>query len=525
MRSIILCGLVACGDNAYPTFDRMTDWTLVAPEHSVGAVVGEAIEVPIRISGPVPHPALELRLESLPEGVAADRVVAQPYDVVVEVRLTTADAAAHGEPVTAAVVASQGEQGEHELRTELRVFVRGRAGALDTTFASTGLRRVDFGWQGYSLPESPVVVAVRPDGELIVAATIAATLGLAVNATRLASDGGIAPGFGEPRSDPRIPSGTVFTSIVPPVAVLGVIARPDGSFVIGATRATGDGIVAISYTAAGQLDDSFGDHGFARFRIDVPGLRTGGAALRQDSRGRLVFAGYASSSFDDSDAWVVRFDPNGTLDATFGTAGYARFGMGGRRTTAHDLAIRDDDSVVVVGVAKDAGVAPRVAVASLTETGRLDGRGDLAFGVTVNDEIDPRIALDREGRPVVAAFTRVGCAMCYRLARLHGDNTPDPTFGVDGWSELGPSGVPRSVVVDDQGRIVVGGSKGGLVLARYATDGVLDRTFGVAGAVATELGGEDGEWVYSLGLVPDGRIAASGIGGVPTRAVVARYWH
>jgi uncharacterized delta-60 repeat protein len=104
---------------------------------------------------------------------------------------------------------------------------------------------------------------------------------------------------------------------------------------------------------------------------------------------------------------------------------------------------------------------------------------------------------------------------------LNPDGSRDTSFGGgDGVTYLdvnGNSDAARSVDVDMQGRIVVGGitdpasGPSDVLLARLLPDGTLDPTFGAGGIVVQDIRG-DFEGAYDIDVLPDGRILAAGSG-------------
>jgi uncharacterized delta-60 repeat protein len=84
------------------------------------------------------------------------------------------------------------------------------------------------------------------------------------------------------------------------------------------------------------------------------------------------------------------------------------------------------------------------------------------------------------------------------------------------------------VIAQASGKIVVGGNLGTrnnpFFVARFNTDGSLDRTFGTGGETVTPFSGND--TASSIGLDPAGRIVLAGYGGDATTGTlidVARY--
>ncbi|HEX5713828.1 MAG TPA: hypothetical protein VFX85_10985, partial [Solirubrobacterales bacterium] len=116
--------------------------------------------------------------------------------------------------------------------------------------------------------------------------------------------------------------------------VRGVAAQPDGSVVVATQRQL------LRYRPDGQLDPRFGASGVMSLE-KVEGLDFKVAALAVDGEGRIVVFGtaadpnktYATLAYDigylhPSYATVLRFDPAGNPDPSFGTNGIVRSDLG-----------------------------------------------------------------------------------------------------------------------------------------------------------------------------------------------------
>jgi uncharacterized delta-60 repeat protein len=100
----------------------------------------------------------------------------------------------------------------------------------------------------------------------------------------------------------------------------------------------------------------------------------------------------------------------------------------------------------------------------------------------------------------------------------------DPTLGGDG-KVTGPGGDAVAIALQPNGKIVMAGLRGSdFVVARYKSDGTLDRGFGGVGSVTTSFG-HAGCTAQANALVvqPDGRIVVAGFAGCAVKFAVARY--
>lgn len=181
------------------------------------------------------------------------------------------------------------------------------------------------------------------------------------------------------------------------------------------------------------LDGTFGTYGTTLAFIgnrDSTYAVGQASALQQD--GKIVVAGY--SSIGSSYAFtVVRYEPTGTVDSTFGTEGIVRlfFPGGSGRDMARSVVLQPDGRIVAAGVSSN------------------------------------------------------GQGMSFALVRYTTDGVPDSTFGTNGTVRAQVLGVPgsnddaSSVVLQANGKIVVAGTSNGVFgVMRFNSNGSIDTTFG-----------------------------------------------
>jgi uncharacterized delta-60 repeat protein len=228
-------------------------------------------------------------------------------------------------------------------------------------------------------------------------------------------------------------------------------------------------------TPAGNLDLSFG--GTGRVAVDF-GANDVGEAVAVQPDGKIVVAGTRDPSANTSDFLVARYNPDGSLDATFGTAGRTTLSLTGRDTCT-------------------------------------------------------AIALQADGKIVLAGITGTGGVTDFAVARLNANGTPDLAFGGSstGWRaiDFGQSDAAAAVVIQPDGSIVLAGTStndidaSSFALARLTSAGAFDTTFDGDGKATftTGLGFCRGS---SLALQPDGKLVVAGDSGVPndpTKGVMA----
>ncbi|MFI5123522.1 MAG: hypothetical protein ACHQJ5_11560, partial [Vicinamibacteria bacterium] len=174
-------------------------------------------------------------------------------------------------------------------------------------------------------------------------------------------------------------------------------------------------------------------------------------------------------------------------------------------------------------------VFPAAATATpgdLDPTYSRDGYVGIALGEAARATA---IALDPQGRAVVAgpvSETEGEPAGAIGVARLTADGKLDPSFSGDGKAlyEAGAAVRVGDVAVDDLGRIVVGASAAGDLLAlRLTDDGSPDPAFSGDGIARADAGGDEGGGDMVLGPSSTATLGGSSCAAGKCRFVLARF--
>jgi uncharacterized delta-60 repeat protein len=271
------------------------------------------------------------------------------------------------------------------------------------------------------------------------------------------------------------------------------------------------------YGSTGMLDPAFGVGG--KVTTDVSAGEDGARGVAIQPDGKIVAVGHAN--FERFA--VVRFNADGTPDATFGGDGIVKTGFTSGSDIAYALALQPNGKILAAGSASPSD-GSAFALARYNPDGSLDttfggdGKVMTQFGALTG--IAYGVALQANGKIVAAGEASSGGG--FALVRYRTDGSLDPTFGGDGrvltQFEDGFGGGARSVAIQADGRIVAAGTAieifGPFGLARYTRRGRLDRTFGGDGLVSVNMG--DGEeTARGVTVQTNGKIIAVGYSGVP----------
>ncbi|MBI3449023.1 MAG: HYR domain-containing protein [Acidobacteria bacterium] len=275
--------------------------------------------------------------------------------------------------------------------------------------------------------------------------------------------------------------------------------------------------MAVPVRAAdGDLDPSFSFDG--KVTTDFSGFGDAVTAVVIDAHGRIVAAGVSSDGVQ-RDFAVARYNEDGTLDTSFGTNGLVTVQFDGKNASANAVAVDGQGRIVVAGVSY-IGTHQDIAVARLNDDGTLDtvfnGTGTVttAFGIS---SFASGVAIDAGGKIIVAGGSANIPAARMALVRYNEDGTLDDTFDGDSQGDgkvtfdfAGISAFGFAVALDSGGRIVVAGTSNGLIaVARCHADGTLDHDFNGTGRVTTDVGGH-GDTAHAIALDADGRIVVGG---------------
>lgn len=323
----------------------------------------------------------------------------------------------------------------------------------------------------------------------------------------------------------------------------------------------------------GSLDSSFGTNGYVTKDFGVGSDYAYNLAIA--ANGRIVVVGAKSTTLNDVDWVVACLDTNGDYDTTFNHTGILVLALTTGNDFAYDVEIQSDNKIVIGGVSGIAGVSTtKGTLVRLNPNGSLDS----TFGVNGVLVSQPAVAtysqtfkslvLLPNGSIVAGGWSKQSSNDRLFLAGFDAFGNVDSSFGTNGIvtnsgvekvyslalsngfiyaagvsvtegtlscyttaglisAGFGSSGTARytqnalnafyGAIVQPDGKIVVAGTTGtaaftrDLLTVRYLSNGTVDNTFGVSGSWVLSLSGgfED---LNGIAMQADGKIMVGGFG-------------
>ncbi len=289
--------------------------------------------------------------------------------------------------------------------------------------------------------------------------------------------------------------------------------------------------------SAGNLDPSFGGGGIVTAKFGGANSYNSANAIAIQNDGKLVVgtSHYAGSQYGFT---LGRFNPDGSVDASFGTLGNVTTHLGTADAGIYAVAIQPDGKILAAGYAYKGATSADFALARYNPTGVLDNTfGPSSNGTVTTDFFSSydyayAIAVQGDGKILLSGEAYTGSNYDFATARYTSGGTLDGSFGTGGkqTTTFGSStDIAKAVILQSDAKIIVAGysytgSAYAFATVRYNTGGTVDTSFGSGGKVTTGIG--TSSLAYSAALQPDGKIVLAGYAyhlGTLSDFALARY--
>jgi len=292
-------------------------------------------------------------------------------------------------------------------------------GSLDTSFglAGTGLVKTSIGSQASGVLTEARSVGIQSDGKIVVTGNAYIFDGDSV-LLRYNSNGTLDTLFGE--------GGATVTNLFNQRSDYGedLLIQPDGRIVVCAYSVNGLRLLA-RYNSDGSLDATFAGDG----TVVDGSLALFGRCVALQSDGKIILAGSNAADIGSLDYQLVRYNSDGSLDATFGINGIVKTGIGTAGDVAYDVAVQPDGRIVAAGFSYNADTGFNdFAVVRYQTDGSLDtsfkSTGKVLGGFTSGNAEGRAMVIAPDGRILVAGYAHDGNKNNFALIKLFGTDQP-----------------------------------------------------------------------------------------------------
>ncbi len=314
-----------------------------------------------------------------------------------------------------------------------------------------------------------------------------------------------------------------------------VALQKDGKIVVVGygkeSPASFKGLSMARYLQNGEMDYDFGNLGVIhRVTTDLEG-EANSVAIQKDDK--IVVTGYSiSPATNNEEITLIRFNANGNIDKSFGDKGLVVTEISSEKDVGESVAIQNDGKIVVIGTTQHKPTLDIVLV-RYDEYGQLDYYFGIG-GIVITDinsalDIGKVVAIQQDGKIVVAGFTHIGKKFFMVLLRYDSNGDLDPTFGKSGIviTDINGRRGEMDMVIQDDGKIILVGpseveDSHHFTVLRFNNNGSVDKSFGNNGVTKTIIGNYSE--AESVALDAHGNIVVAGTTELRNEAfVVAMY--
>lgn len=258
--------------------------------------------------------------------------------------------------------------------------------------------------------------------------------------------------------------------------------------------------VSNTFCQSGLLDPTFGDNGLVV--KDLGSNNTDFLYAITIQPDQKILAVGSTGSGSTSNFVVVRYLPDGSFDPDFGNGGKAIIDFNGTPSVCSAVAVQPDGKIVLAGHNRIGSVYDFAAARLNT-----DGSPDTTFshdGKVITDlstgyEYANTVLLQNDGKIIAAGKIESKTFSDFAAVRYLANGDLDTDFGVHGiiTTSIRDEDEARCGVIQSDGKIILAGfssvsAKGDFAMVRYNEDGTIDKSFGNGGKVLTDLQGTGG---------------------------------
>ncbi|MFI5172050.1 MAG: T9SS type A sorting domain-containing protein [Chitinophagales bacterium] len=271
----------------------------------------------------------------------------------------------------------------------------------------------------------------------------------------------------------------------------------------------------------GELDISFSGDGILAINSFFGYSATEARSSVGTPDHKIYIAGQGHNGATNNDLILLRVLDDGTPDTTFNETGYTTYNYGGYAyEEVTSVCLQDDGKIIVAGSTYyEDSELDEILFVRFNPDGTIDesfgDAGVVIMDLSSENDIIADMLIDETGRIIAIASIGPNSNSYAAIMRLLDDGSFDDTFGTDGITitEIGTEYTfPLSLVVQPDGKYVVGGNENNgdendVLVMRYLNNGTLDDSFGIDGVATNEISGS--QTIRSIALQSDGKIVGA----------------
>ncbi|MBA1243568.1 M10 family metallopeptidase C-terminal domain-containing protein [Pseudomonas japonica] len=283
-------------------------------------------------------------------------------------------------------------------------------GTLDTTFGDDGKQVI----AEQIMLGDEYSMAVQNNGKLLVTHVTADGMDLGLEVTRYNNDGTLDTSFGS--------NGAAQVSGEVSYTDTGTTVLSDGKILISGRD--GGTYTVARLNADGSPDTTF--HGTGVLEFTGPTSTTGSFdfPMNVQADGKILVPGMDNDKFG-----LYRYNPDGSLDTTFGSNGHVSYSVGSGIDWAYTVTVQPDGKLLLAGSSDTGDFNRDFSVVRLNANGSLDttfsSDGKAAFAVGLEDDSVRSVAVQSDGKILLGGGTDGD----YGVVRLNADGSLDRGFG------------------------------------------------------------------------------------------------
>lgn len=292
-------------------------------------------------------------------------------------------------------------------------------GTLDENFGTNGHVIIETG----GIEDFVYDLAIQTDDKIIVAGTSGDFTNRDFALVRLMPNGTMDQNFGN--------SGIVKRNNEPDDIIHAIKIQSDGKVI--AAGVSGGKVCLLRFNTNGTADNSFGNNGLV---TTACGEYSAAYAVCMQEDGKILAAGQTMDM--TADGVLMRYNPNGTLDADFGIAGKIIINSGGHDYVT-SVQVQPDGKIIIggaYGTASASGVVLDFRVLRFLNNGDYDpqfnGTGNLTIDFDGSLDVGNDIVIAHDNKILIAGYSSKNQQSDFALVRINVNGTLDTSFGNGG---------------------------------------------------------------------------------------------